>query len=150
MRGEHPGTCRGPIRRRGSSPHARGAPAQRRGRVRALGIIPACAGSTPRIMTPLPRSRDHPRMRGEHQPYLGIELEMEGSSPHARGARASSRCHNRRIGIIPACAGSTCPSLLPCRLRTDHPRMRGEHPRGRYTIPCRLGSSPHARGAPAE
>ena len=46
MRGEHrTGPCtRRP--RRGSSPHARGAPSSTTGEGRGLGIIPACAGST--------------------------------------------------------------------------------------------------------
>ena len=52
-----------------------------------VGIIPACAGSTL---------------------YVNLEIqEAEGSSPHARGARAYSR-------------------ETP-RWARDHPRMRGEH-----------------------
>ena len=31
-----------------------------------FGIIPACAGSTAYLCKKLSRSRDHPRMRGEH------------------------------------------------------------------------------------
>ena len=135
--------------RSGSSPHARGARSTR---------ASSCT-----------RSRDHPRMRGEHKSHLllldvrhGIipacagstvsnvfaALQSPGSSPHARGAPAGR-----------ARAGS--------RTR-DHPRMRGEHaPRGRGPrrgqgiIPacagstsdetslrfCVMGSSPHARGA---
>ena len=136
---------------KGSSPHARGAPSSRHG------------GSW--------RCRDHPRMRGEHHlERSGAELEARiipacagstlrrmtwkgthvGSSPHARGAPAA------RIGTRKAA--------------WDHPRMRGEHvPRAVLvsggvgiipacagsTIPrpprtsVLLGSSPHARGAPA-
>ena len=113
--------------------------------------------------------RDHPRMRGEHL-YLAVThahrrwiipacagstgaamLSLSrrlGSSPHARGARSTTR-----------------PSASPAR---DHPRMRGEHEvqgrvpvQGQGIIPACAGStnlissssmyvtgsSPHARGA---
>ena len=50
----------------GSSPHVRGAPYHRQYRSRASGIIPACAGSTPRMFPCRCVSRDHPRMCGEH------------------------------------------------------------------------------------
>ena len=117
------------MKSQGSSPHARGAlathllsgaqgrdhPRMRGEHVRlydavadSLGIIPACAGSTvfqlPNIHTMVgssphargaptarpttaPTWRDHPRLRGEHR--------------WQRGAGGG------RVGIIPACAGST-------------------------------------------
>ena len=155
-----------------------------------LRIIPACAGSTsvaPHPWVPCvessphargarrswsrrpPRSRDHPRMRGEHV----------GVVPDAR----------HRVGIIPACAGSTvstdpgggviegssphargAPEALSRSgaCPGDHPRMRGEHELALALkepaleiIPACAGSttarhastshvqesSPHARGA---
>ena len=49
--------------------------------------------------------------------------------------------------IIPAYAGSTS-SYPTCELpRTDHPRIRGEHPSGASGSPSVAGSSPHTRGA---
>ena len=70
-----------------------------------------------------------------------------GSSPHARGARGTSWLVASAPGIIPACAGSTCP--LPSRRSScwDHPRMRGEHWLDPYVALGYWGSSPHARGA---
>ena len=66
-------------------------------------------------------------MRGEHQWHYTLPFGTQGSSPHARGARARPA---RR---------TTCPR--------DHPRMRGEH-RLACSMPIeRQGSSPHARGA---
>ena len=131
----------------GSSPHARGAHPGR-WRVRPLlGIIPACAGSTPGRHTALRLCQDHPRMRGEHFAWTIQEQEGGGSSPHARGALWRLDPTRPMQGIIPACAGSTIihrRSPLPL---WDHPRMRGEHlvchPQQHYL----QGSSPHARGA---
>ena len=66
MRGEHELSAVLPLRRTGSSPHARGAPCPTCRETAPSGIIPACAGSTTRyIRFPRP-SGDHPRMRGEH------------------------------------------------------------------------------------
>ena len=52
-----------------------------------------------------------------------------------------------RLGIIPACAGST--RLLPRSAYSswDHPRMCGEHDSDAWHTPDRQGSSPHVRGA---
>ena len=70
----------------GSSPHTRGARVRsarpgRRGR-----IIPAYAGSTLRRNHPIRRTRDHPRIRGEHGQVCGVVAAELGSSPHTRGA----------------------------------------------------------------
>ena len=72
---------------------------------------------------------------------------MAGSSPRARGAPITPVIDRVRVGIIPACAGSTfSTAALPGHSR-DHPRVRGEHC---CTNALRLrawGSSPRARGA---
>ena len=139
-----------------------------RGR-RAVGIIPACAGSTPWVTL--------------------FESWSEGSSPHARGAPGTSTsarpCRGdhprmrgehvrvlRRVaanpGIIPACAGSTSSSSMYVTLlrgssphargappiptscaspRRDHPRMRGEHSRHHPDIALSLGIIPACAGS---
>ena len=138
-------------------------------RPKCRGIIPACAGSTDvqdsltravagssphargalgclRISTG--RARDHPRMRGEHA--------------------ARHRRVRRRQGIIPACAGSTLtasaiavssmgssPHARGARRRScngrggkrDHPRMRGEHVRGRARVAPDAGIIPACAGS---
>ena len=70
----------------GSSPHTRGA----RGRAPlgryACGIIPAYAGSTPAGRSWRRTGRDHPRIRGEHDPENPLAMIDAGSSPHTRGA----------------------------------------------------------------
>ena len=147
MRGEHVGVLLQVFDYLGSSPHARGAPLRgfaARGR---SGIIPACAGSTPATACRPSRSRNHPRMRGEH----GLRHERRrlagGSSPHARGAPGRRRGQGRIPGIIPACAGSTDVFAKIGKRRRDHPRMRGEHALALLAAGLVLGSSPHARGA---
>ena len=61
--------------------------AHARHRLRVLGIIPACAGSTVEFKV--------------------SEDDMEGSSPHVRGALVAATVERQAEGIIPACAGST-------------------------------------------
>ena len=70
-----------------------------------------------------------------------------GSSPHARGALATTPIVPHLPGIIPACAGSTTRYAACRRSRRDHPRMRGEHSSRRRPRTRPQGSSPHARGA---
>ena len=127
MRGEHRRSSLLLDRLTGSSPHARGAHALITAVTSAGGIIPACAGSTNgTYRTPRP-SRDHPRMRGEHDGVWRRKEAYEGSSPHARGARHIDRRRLGVAGIIPACAGSTKRARTSTARSRDHPRMRGEH-----------------------
>ena len=147
MRGEHLNFVAGGNADTGSSPHARGARLASLGMPWPNGIIPACAGSTRCFPGRRRELGDHPRMRGEHRPVARTPLPDRGSSPHARGAHLVGGGTSPRLGIIPACAGSTlarpretCPSW-------DHPRMRGEHSVAGGTSCGHGGSSPHARGA---
>ena len=50
-------------------------------------------------------------------------------------------------GIIPAYAGSTQEIPATRKIRTDHPRIRGEHPAIARILRSASGSSPHTRGA---
>ena len=71
-----------------------------------------------------------------------------GSSPHTRGAPAHRESDRRRVGIIPAYAGSTSPRYVNSVYPADHPRIRGEHfPEPGLDV-GQAGSSPHTRGAP--
>ena len=131
----------------GSSPHARGALTPSFQAFAQVGIIPACAGSTQNALNYRADSRDHPRMRGEHNGAGIGGTDGLGSSPHARGALFLLGAGRPKRGIIPACAGSTRRSERVKTRSRDHPRMRGEHRRNRVTLRPTLGSSPHARGA---
>ena len=97
---DHPRMCgehgRRPSVRRlqgGSSPHVRGAPKASVWAHAAVGIIPACAGSTMRLRDTVKPYRDHPRMCGEHYEVFRLCAVGAGSSPHVRGARSG-----RQIG----------------------------------------------------
>ena len=168
MCGEHRSIVGIGVACQGSSPHVRGARLGSTLNAAAMGIIPACAGSTLSLSTTQalrwdhPRmcgehllnayldvfTRDHPRMCGEH--YFGDTLDSAvwGSSPHVRGAQPGRDGIPKIPGIIPACAGSTftCHEIIT-RIR-DHPRMCGEHYSNLFHLLPPLGSSPHVRGAP--
>ena len=66
-------------------------------------------------------------MRGEHSRVRLPLTTTLGSSPHARGALVAPDVGDDRLGIIPACAGSTCLHNRQATHIGDHPRMRGEH-----------------------
>ena len=147
MCGEHPLVTSSASPSAGSSPHVRGALNVQESATRGVGIIPACAGSTPCGTVRSARCRDHPRMCGEHPAWLLFLSPMMGSSPHVRGALPRVPGTGRRRGIIPACAGST--GRCEC-LKTeewDHPRMCGEHSPVPQSNSSASGSSPHVRGA---
>ena len=136
-----------PFKPWGSSPHARRSLRKVHAGGRRQGIIPACAGSTSRSRSSHARSRDHPRIRGEHTSRWMRMRRSWGSSPHARGTLHPLLRDARRAGFIPACAGSTSQGAAWCRAHGDHPRMRGEHDSPKSPMAVRTGSSPHARGA---
>ena len=147
VRGEHNPNAPTAQPRPGSSPRARGALEAQFDQVHGLGIIPACAGSTSFLPLAICCSRDHPRVRGEHDitdSHITLTL---GSSPRARGARARRFRDAHHGGIIPACAGSTARWSPSSATSGDHPRVRGEHPLQIWFHNLILGSSPRARGA---
>ena len=133
-----------------NTPHERGALGKPTVLLDSLGIIPACAGSTPRAPPCRCSSWDHPRMRGEHCLSRNRFCRTAGSSPHVWGALRGARPGRGADGIIPACAGSTR-RPPPRKTRAgDHPRMRGEHGVAFGRPRLFAGSSPHARGARLE
>ena len=127
VRGEHTIWVSNASSTPGSSPRARGAQELVEAVETVLGIIPACAGSTPHAALYGIRERDHPRVRGEHSMGMIGPVPSAGSSPRARGALGSPRGTGQHGGIIPACAGSTIFSTPHPPRRRDHPRVRGEH-----------------------
>ena len=127
--GEHKAMPLSLIMMTGSSPRMRGARHNRVRHFAYVGIIPAYAGSTSHDWYSGLRSRDHPRVCGEHVVAVELESEMVGSSPRMRGAHNSDRDGSLNQRIIPAYAGSTHRSRSLTRRRWDHPRVCGEHHR---------------------
>ncbi len=111
----------------GSSPHTRGARVHPAGLFQRQGIISAYAGSTSGRLPESPATRDHPRIRGEHNTFGLSKHRVMGSSPHTRGALPFGSATEKWGGIIPAYAGSTHFRTIGERSDGDHPRIRGEH-----------------------
>ena len=151
--GDHPRVC-GEHRQNernlrataGSSPRMRGARPTSSWTIVRARIIPAYAGSTGRQESTSRRSRDHPRVCGEHTRSPMWTYSSLGSSPRMRGApaRFSRRGAFRRI--IPAYAGSTHAQIVESTLCEDHPRVCGEHGQGSHGAHLSKGSSPRMRG----
>ena len=134
IRGEHSTDESRHRRRKGSSPHTRGALSTASSCGARARIIPAYAGSTAFLMRISIELKDHPRIRGEHPlAPLGRQVR-QGSSPHTRGAQSSISTSLRQGRIIPAYAGSTASHRRWRNWPTDHPRIRGEHPG--LLLPC--------------
>ena len=131
----------------GSSPLTRGALQLVRQLRGLLGLIPAYAGSTPKIHRVGTDVAAHPRLRGEHMDVQRCLRKRNGSSPLTRGAlrRRIGRAGWRRL--IPAYAGSTQPVARQVVGVQAHPRLRGEHGKAAGKAPPTHGSSPLTRGA---
>ena len=93
--------------------------------------------------------RDHPRSRGVYVVGAAMILETKGSSPLARGLRASTGPPPGRMRIIPARAGFTDCDSGGAEGSGDHPRSRGVYSSMDIIISRRSGSSPLARGLPS-
>ena len=130
----------------GSSPLARGPHGQYLTGRSHWGLIPARAGTTGHRRWCAGGGGAHPRSRGDHAEKERTARVWRGSSPLARGPRASSAVCMLPAGLIPARAGTTlCPGDTPA-MPWAHPRSRGDHYTQRYTQKYSLGSSPLARG----
>ena len=90
-------------------------------------------------------SGSSPLVRGAvHE--VGRVAQAHGSSPRVRGA-GSKVLHNAHIiGIIPACAGSSCAHASTFLFGWDHPRACGEQVNKEREEMTSQGSSPRMRG----
>ena len=91
----------------GSSPLTRGKPTVTARAPARTRLIPAHAGKTTAASSGWPRSRAHPRSRGENYFCRPMSHENEGSSPLTRGKRRRISRNSRVLGLIPAHAGKT-------------------------------------------
>ena len=111
-------------------------------------IIPAYAGSTALRRVEPSRSKDHPRVCGEHPNGVRDAACLRGSSPRMRGAQKPAIMPHMPYRIIPAYAGSTLAIHARRGGRQDHPRVCGEHLGNICIVMMWWGSSPRMRGAP--
>ena len=112
-RRDHPRVCGEQIasaevtrRYLGSSPRVRGTGRTRSSLMNLDGIIPACAGNRPRVLSSLKRLWDHPRVCGEQPGGNKKDFPKEGSSPRVRGTGTYHCVVQLQSRIIPACAGN--------------------------------------------
>ena len=147
----------------------RGTLSRHRNHLRTPRIIPAHAGSTPKVALRSHYDGDHPRARGEHSDADLLECLRPGSSPRMRGTnefyprsvfQVGSSPRTRGTldhafaflgvgGIIPAHAGNTVRRLGGPSMLGDHPRACGEHTAIFACFRNVLGSSPRMRGTHA-
>ena len=109
-------------------------------------FIPAWAGNTARARSARRSEPVHPRVGGEHSAEMDGSRFRAGSSPRGRGT------HRRVLHpiilnrFIPAWAGNTAPPGTATGRTSVHPRVGGEHRRGRMGVAGGGGSSPRGRG----
>ena len=105
--GDHPEKVQAVEADAGSSPRVRGTRQRLLVGAVLVGIIPACAGNTNSSRHRASRTRDHPRVCGEHPDSCGFVARYAGSSPRVRGTPEFVIRGRYELGIIPACAGNT-------------------------------------------
>ncbi len=111
----------------GSSPRERGARTEPARRHRPVRLIPARAGSTPKILGVIGGSPAHPRASGEHADSVQRHGRDTGSSPRERGALDRALPREPHVRLIPARAGSTAARAARRTPGPAHPRASGEH-----------------------
>ena len=149
-RGEHSLSSLSMAVSAGSSPPARGTLGGHLSHSFLRRFIPARAGNTDPLRRSLWPAPVHPRPRGEHTLVHDWTMDIDGSSPPARGTLISPSGNARGLRFIPARAGNTWSCRHSPRSSPVHPRPRGEHQHHHSSRPSRAGSSPPARGTPEE
>ena len=124
-RGVYRDTVAPVLRKRGSSPLARGLLLRGGGHEAPVRIIPARAGFTRPDHQRRRVVMDHPRSRGVYYGPRSWPDPKCGSSPLARGLHQTGRDDRGDHRIIPARAGFTQGAGLPHADARDHPRSRG-------------------------
>ena len=98
----------------GSSPRVRGKLKHSLVIFPERGLIPACAGNTSFTVWTRWNRRAHPRVCGENVLKIVDGNAYAGSSPRVRGKLEAVADVSTEIGLIPACAGKTPTTYLPC------------------------------------
>ena len=132
----------------GTSPRTRGKPRVPPGLIRSARNIPAHAGKTEGQLYHEVAATEHPRARGENNPFMPAPKKRLGTSPRTRGKRYPRKNPQTRRGNIPAHAGKTVAALVNAPCFAEHPRARGENAPARRLKVIDRGTSPRTRGKP--
>ena len=128
------------------SPLTRGKPRPSSTRRRALRLISAHTGKTPRLPDRSCHVTAHPRSHGENAVAARMDRQQIGSSPLTRGKREYITARARDWGLIPAHAGKTSSEPLSLASRPAHPHSRRENRPMTIVRPIHTDSSPLTRG----
>ena len=128
------------------SPLTRGKPRPSSTRRRALRLISAHTGKTPRLSDRSCHVTAHPRSREENIDAWQLPERHVGSSPLTRGKPSRRKTPTLNTGLIPAHAGKTVASWRIRQAARAHPRSRGENYRPGHCEHRCDGSSPLTRG----
>ena len=129
-----------------SPPRMRGKVIVRSRNAVQIGITPAYAGKSARILKRRTEKRDHPRVCGEKAVCSAVARQRLGSPPRMRGKASCVWIFARLIGITPACAGKSTRLSLFAIFSGDHPRVCGEKIACGHYMLCYSGSPPRVRG----
>ena len=130
----------------GSSPPARGLLAFAVNNILHVRLIPACAGTTYKVIPRLRQIWAHPRLRGDYREKSTDSPSSRGSSPPARGLHCTKAVSSSFARLIPACAGTTLHDNGVNTRIGAHPRLRGDYITTLTPLKTAQGSSPPARG----
>ena len=133
---------------KGSPPPTRGTRTVGDGKKAYFGITPAYAGNTYSRYGITFSSKDHPRLRGEHELVKISEKIGAGSPPPTRGTLQNVDKLSIPVRITPAYAGNTFLRNPVRQVLQDHPRLRGEHKIAYVYCDADKGSPPPTRGTP--
>ena len=130
---------------RGSPPRVREPPLPARPEAASRRITPACAGTTRSALSSQYRTRDHPRVCGNHLARSQKRYRRLGSPPRVREPRDKTMVSVEQVRITPACAGTTRGRGNCAHFGRDHPRVCGNHKLRIWTNWRRTGSPPRVR-----
>ena len=129
-----------------SPPRMRGKVIVRSRNAVQIGITPAYAGKSARILKRRTEKRDHPRVCGEKESCQKIQKTTLGSPPRMRGKGCYMQELSGETGITPAYAGKRQRRATACTWLRDHPRVCGEKDAICKSCPARQGSPSRMRG----
>ena len=130
----------------GSSPRVRGTGRAKGPVGDSPRFIPACAGNGKSVMPTADSTPVHPRVCGEREIGISLDVDSDGSSPRVRGTGVPGQGSGFQRRFIPACAGNGSSSPTTTRSSTVHPRVCGERLVGESCRRINDGSSPRVRG----